>query len=142
MDHARQYRCSRIQGSNQALTSRSAFGQESSGRTSVCPLIFFPGSPSLLRNLFFLLSDLATRMFWKPSIIGAAMVVMVPAKGEGTTDQLPMPPDGSIASNLVLRPSQGPSDLFVALFNPHAQPIEPDDFLYAGSHELALLGGE
>ena len=44
---------------------------------------------------------------------------MIPAKGERTPDQLPMPANGLVASHLVLRPAQGMFDVFVALFHPH-----------------------
>jgi len=66
------------------------------------------------------------------------MAVVVPAKGESTTHQLPMPPDSSIASYLILGPPQSVFDLFVALFNPHSQPIQPDHFSQTGNGQSAL----
>jgi hypothetical protein len=67
------------------------------------------------------------------------MTVVVPAKGEGTAHQLPMPPDSLIISDLILGPSQSMFDLFVTLFNPHSQPIQPDHFSQAGNCERALF---
>src|SRR5258708_18385059 len=60
---------------------------------------------------------------------------MIPAKRERTPDSLPVPPDGLVASHLVLGPPQGMFDLFVALLNPHAQPVHPDHLFQASWRE-------
>src|SRR5690349_11972662 len=60
---------------------------------------------------------------------------MIPTKGEGATDQLPMSPDRFVTPNLILRPAQSVFDLLVALLDPLAQPIEPDHFFQASRRE-------
>jgi hypothetical protein len=47
------------------------------------------------------------------------MTDMIPTKGEGAADELPMPSDGLIAAYLILRPAERLFDVFVALFHPH-----------------------
>src|SRR5260370_22072479 len=63
------------------------------------------------------------------------MADMIPAKGEGATDQLPMSPDGLVTAHLVLRPAERVFDLFVALLDPGAQPVEPADLFQTGWRE-------
>jgi len=60
---------------------------------------------------------------------------MIPAKGEGAADELPMPSDGLIAAHLVLGPPQSMFDLFVALLDPHAQSVESDPLFQTGWRE-------
>lgn len=43
---------------------------------------------------------------------------MIPAKGEGAADQLPMPSDGLVTSHLLLRPAQGMFDVDVGSARP------------------------
>ncbi len=60
---------------------------------------------------------------------------MIPAKRERTADELPVPPDGLVASHLVLGPAECMFDMFVALLDPHAQPVQPDHLFQAGWRE-------
>jgi hypothetical protein len=60
---------------------------------------------------------------------------MIPAEGEGATDQLPMAPDGLVAAHLVLRPAERMFDVFVALLDPGAQPVGPDHLFQTGWRE-------
>src|SRR5438093_13315387 len=63
------------------------------------------------------------------------MADMIPAKGEGAADELPMPSDGLVAAHLVLGPPQSMFDLFVALLVPHAQSVESDHLFQTGWRE-------
>src|SRR5713226_8993443 len=60
---------------------------------------------------------------------------MIPAKGERTPDQLPVPPDGLVASYLILGPAECVFDLLVALLHPHAQPVQADHLCQVGWRE-------
>lgn len=57
---------------------------------------------------------------------------MIPAERERAADELPMSSDSLVSAYLVLRPAQSMFDLFVALLDPHAQSIKPDDLFEAG----------
>src|SRR5260370_31205339 len=63
------------------------------------------------------------------------MADMIPAKGERATDRLPMSADGLVTAHLVLRPAERVFDLFVALLDPGAQPVEPADLFQTGWRE-------
>lgn len=39
-----------------------------------------------------------------------------------------MPPDGEVGADLILGPAQGLFHLFIALLDPHTEPVEPDHF--------------
>ncbi len=125
-DYARQYRCGMIQGSNQARTWRSAITQVREGR---------PGDLFLGVSFWFACRVKSRVEFQALGIVGSP-----PTEGKGAADQLPVAPDGKIGPHLVLGPAQGLFDLFVALFDPDTQAIEPDDFHQIGSRQVALGG--
>src|SRR5258708_8720979 len=111
-----------IQGSNHPRTARSALGQDTCGRTSDSLLIFFPrsrclSSTAVVEGNFWLrwLSSLLRRA-------GRGVRGMIPTEREGAAHQLPLPPDGLVASHLVLGPAEDVFDLFVALLPPHPHP--------------------
>src|SRR5260370_10294482 len=60
---------------------------------------------------------------------------MTPAKREGPPDELPVPPDGLVASHLVMGPPQVMFDLFVTLLNPDAEAVHPDHLFQASWRE-------
>jgi hypothetical protein len=64
---------------------------------------------------------------------------MVPAEGESTADELPMPSHGLVTPDLILRPAQSVLHLLVALLDPHSQPIQAHHFLHTGRCELIIL---
>src|SRR5512135_753774 len=124
-----------IQGSNQARTARSAIGQEICGRIPFSSRIFFPRSCSISRNLRLWRNFQLSSLLWLLAGLGGAVGGVIPTKRESATDQLPVPPDGLVASHLILGPAQSVFDLLVALLDPLAQPIGPDHFLQAGWRE-------
>src|SRR5258706_3312572 len=124
-----------IQGSSHPRTARSATGQDTCGRIPWLSLIFFPRCRCSSRNV----------SVWKPFWIswlqqlvrraGRGVARMIPAEGEGAAHELPMPPDGLVAAHLVLRPAERMFDVFVALLDPGAQPVEPDHLFQTGWRE-------
>src|SRR5258708_33436465 len=121
-----------IQGCNHPRTARSALGQDTCGRTSDSLLIFFPRSRCLSSTA------VVEGNFWRrwlSSLLrraGRGVRGMVPTEREGAAHQLPVPPDGLVASPLVLGPAEGVFDVFVALLHPHAQPVQTDHLFQAG----------
>src|SRR5579859_5699888 len=112
-----------IQGSNHARTKRRATGQHTCGRTPFPSLIFFPRPHWISRNVCRFGHGWLRSLLWCVSGRGAALRGVIPTKGKGTTDQLPVPPDGAITSHLILRPTQRVLDLLVTLLHPLAQSI-------------------
>src|SRR5215831_14185718 len=106
-----------IQGSNQLRTARSAFGQDICGRIPCSSLIFFPRSSLIDRNAWLWGSCRLSRLCGGLRGASNRMAGMIPAEREGAAHQLPMPPDGRIASHLILRPAQSVLDVFVVLFD-------------------------
>src|SRR6266704_1081334 len=127
-----------IQGSNHARTARRAMGQDTCGRLPFPALIFSPRSRCLCRNVWlwkdFGLKGPGCFACWDAS----ARADMIPAKGESTTDQLPMSSDGLVTSHLILRPAQRMFDVFVALLDPDAQTIQSDHLFQIGWRKRQL----
>src|SRR5262247_747977 len=111
-----------IHGSSHPRTARSACGQPTVGRLGGSSAVFF----SVLRGW------LGFRCGRGLPLVGGGRPVLLPAEAEGTTDQLPMPSDGSVAAHLIVRPAQDMLDLLVALFDPHPQTIQPDNLFQRG----------
>jgi hypothetical protein len=132
-------RRSMIQGSNHPRTARSAIGQETWGRCLFSSLIFFPRPYCINRNVCLWADSRQAGLLRLVGRVGAGVRGVIPAKREGAADQLPMSPHRFVAPDLILRPAQGVLDLFIALFDPHAQSIEPHHFLQAGSRQEAHL---
>src|SRR5947209_17164561 len=65
--------------------------------------------------------------------------VVVPAEREGTADQHPVAPDGTITPHLVVAPAQRSSGLLVALLHPVPQPVQPHDLGEVGRRHGAVL---
>src|SRR5262245_59040340 len=53
---------------------------------------------------------------------------------------MPMPSDGQVGTHLILRPAESLLDLFIALLDPHTEPVEADDFGH-GRGRMWTLGG-
>src|SRR6266849_927856 len=124
-----------IQGSNHPRTARSATGQDTGGRAPFSSLIFFPRSRCSSRNAAV---EGSFWLRWRFGLLrraGRRVRGMIPAKGERTPDQLPVPPDGFVAPDLILGPAQSVFDVFVALLDPHAQPVQPYHLFQAGCRE-------
>ena len=118
--------------SSQALTARKALGQETCGRSLVSGSFFFLDALPF-RSLGRGLSWSSRRFCYRNASL------MIPAKGKGTTHQLPMASHGLVTPDLILRPPQRVFHLFVTLLDPHAQPVETHDLLYARDSEFAVL---
>src|SRR5207247_9955896 len=115
-----------IQGSSHPRTARSATGQDTCGLILLLSQIFSPCFRCLSGTVglweYFWLS-------WLEQLVrrtGRGMAGMIPAKGEGAAHELPMPSDGFVATHLVLGPTQGMFDVFVAPLHPHAQSVQSD----------------
>src|SRR5579859_4767203 len=104
-----------IQGSSHARTARSAAGHERCGRGCGVVAVFFPAR---------VLGGSGVRFGWLVAAwTGTALVI--PAEGEGAADQVPVAPDGTITSHLIVTPAQRPFGLLVALLDPVPQAIQP-----------------
>src|SRR5208283_549749 len=104
-----------IHGSSQPRTARKAIGHESAAGGGDHGPIFFP-LPRRSRLLA------GGGVCWYRRWRGACwsghrlhVSGMIPAKAEGTTDELPVSPNGASAADLIVRPPQGVFDLLVAL---------------------------
>src|SRR5262249_9211062 len=111
-------------------------GQDTCGRLPFPALIFFPRSGGLCLNVWGNSQLRGLPRFSRHA--GCGMADMIPAEGKSATDQLPMPPDGLVTAHLVLRPAQRMFDVFVALLDPGAQPVEPDHLFRAGWREWGV----
>src|SRR5436305_6948241 len=97
-----------IQGSSHARTARSAAGHERRGRGGGMRSIFPPPRR--------VLGDRVSLSGVVAALGGAAVVI--PVEREGTADQHPVAPDGTITPHLVVAPAQRSSGLLVALLYP------------------------
>src|SRR5215471_5569887 len=111
-----------IHGSSHPRTARSAIGQDTWGRCLFSSLIFFPRPYCISKNAWLWADSQQAGLLRLAHRVGAGVRGMIPAKREGTADQLPMAPHRFVAPDLILRPAQGVLDLFIALFDPHTQP--------------------
>src|SRR4051794_40247686 len=96
-----------IQGSSQARTARSATGQQSRGRGGGRALIFPPsglgragGGRGGRRG-----GQAADRLWRRRSERQVLLTEVVPAEGEGTADQRPVPADRQIGAHLIVTPA-------------------------------------
>src|SRR5215469_4547554 len=103
-----------IQGSSHPRTARSALGQDTCGRRPFPSLIFFPRSCRCSANAWVWEGFRLSRLCGGLRGASSRMTDMIPTEREGATHQLPMPSDGRVASDLILRPAQGVFDVFVA----------------------------
>src|SRR5450759_1303742 len=102
-----------IQGSNQPRTARRATGQDTVGLVGASRLIFFPGSRHFSGNLS-VIAHRSPKRHVRRWLRGRKPVAgVIPTEGEGAADQLPMPSDGSVTPDLILRPPQGMLDVLV-----------------------------
>src|SRR5579859_6746627 len=108
-----------IQGSSHARTALRAAGHERCGRSidSIFPPTHLARGSSVC--------------FGQLDCVWTGTALLIPAEGEGAAEQVPVAPDGLIASHLVVAPAQRPFGLLVALLHPVPQSVE--------SHNLAEI---
>src|SRR3989442_11846510 len=107
-------------GSSHARTARSATGHDRRGRRGSAVLLIFPpprlpagGGRRHLRD------GTAVVLHRYRSERRALLTQVVPAEGEGTADQRPVPAHRQIGADLILAPAQGVLRLLIALLHPH-----------------------
>src|SRR4051812_33877122 len=101
-----------IHGSSQARTARSATGHDSRGRRCSAGLLIFPprrlhGGGRGTGGRWHLRDRIAVLLPRCRSGRRALLTLVVPAEGEGTADQDPVPADRQISAHLLLAPAQG-----------------------------------
>src|SRR3982074_2316512 len=129
VDHARHQRERDAQGSSQARTRRSVTGQVTMYVVLACDEsapIFPPAGRRAGRNGRVRARRSVSLGGWSGITSGAGLLREPgsPAERESATDQLPVAADGAIAAHHEIRPAQFVLDLFVALLDPVAQPIQ------------------